>query len=79
MQCKWYTYTRCWAAEQETFQPTSDHRRRVINGHGSPRFDEDVWRCLRPCVQRSFDFGPAWAELDDLMDYIHMEYAEIKK
>ncbi len=48
----------------------------MIDGHGTPRFEDDVWRCMAPSTQRGIDFRPQWEELDEIMDYCNTEYKE---
>ncbi len=70
-------YTRVGVAETEMYMPNAAHRGRVGGGHGTARFDEDVWRCLETMTQRSRDFQPRWQKLDSLMDDRDHEYAEL--
>ncbi len=34
---------RVCIAKDEMFRPSAEHRRRMLEGWGSPRFDADVW------------------------------------
>ncbi len=77
-QYKRYSYTQSWTAKSEMWQPIHEHRRPMIEGCGTPRFDDEVWSCL-PFARRSADFKPQWSELDELMDDCGTEYKAVEK
>ncbi len=49
----------------------------MIEGHGTPRFDDDVGACVPPVLHRGKNFEPQWDELDGRLYNCGAEYKAI--